>query len=138
MAVRHHGVIPYGIPVDHRRVVDLLVRPVWAVLEDRESHSYAAETGPIIGMEVVMAFAVEAGFIGVVLYGDGRVTRGTTQPQPEGLLIDESTTLDASTGTHVLMAIRRRVPLAVLVLAMHELPADPDVLGLAWSTLSLD
>ena len=86
-----------------------------------------------------MAFAVEAGFIGVVLYGDGRVTRGTTQPQPEGLLIDESTTsLDASTGTHVLMAIRRRVPLAVLVLAMHELPADPDVLGLAWSTLSLD
>jgi hypothetical protein len=36
------------------------------------------------------------------------------------------------------MAIRRRVPLAVLVLAMHELPAVPDVLGLAWSTLSLD
>jgi cytochrome d ubiquinol oxidase subunit I len=43
--------------------------------------SYAAETGPIIapilGMEVVMAFAVEAGFIGVVLYGDGRVRHGT-------------------------------------------------------------
>jgi cytochrome d ubiquinol oxidase subunit I len=43
--------------------------------------SYAAQTGPIIapilGMEVVMAFAVEAGFIGVVLYGDGRVRRGT-------------------------------------------------------------
>jgi cytochrome d ubiquinol oxidase subunit I len=43
--------------------------------------SYAAETGPIIapilGMEVVMAFAVEAGFIGVVLYGDGRVRQGT-------------------------------------------------------------
>jgi cytochrome d ubiquinol oxidase subunit I len=42
---------------------------------------YAAETGPIIapilGMEVVMAFAVEAGFIGVVLYGDGRVKPGT-------------------------------------------------------------
>ncbi|MDT7714293.1 MAG: hypothetical protein QOH09_285 [Pseudonocardiales bacterium] len=79
MAVRHHGVIPYDLPVDHRRIVDLLVRPVWAVLEDRESRGYAAETGPIIGMEVVMAFAVEAGFIGVVLYGDGRVTRGTTQ-----------------------------------------------------------
>ena len=79
MAVRHHGVIPYDVPVDHRRVVDLLVRPVWAVLEDRESRGYAAETGPIIGMEVVMAFAVEAGFIGVVLYGDSRVTRGATQ-----------------------------------------------------------
>ena len=43
--------------------------------------SYAAQTGPIIapilGMEVVMAFAVEAGFIGVVLYGDGLVSRGT-------------------------------------------------------------
>jgi hypothetical protein len=97
MAVRHHGVIPYDLPVDHRRIVDLLVRPVWAVLEDRESRGYAAETGPIIGMEVVMAFAVEAGFIGVVLYGDGRVTRGTTQT--EGLLIDEPTTgLDARTA----------------------------------------
>jgi cytochrome d ubiquinol oxidase subunit I len=43
--------------------------------------SYAAQTGPIIapiiGMEVVTAFAVEAGFIGVVLYGDGRVSRAT-------------------------------------------------------------
>lgn len=29
--------------------------------------------GPIIGMEVVTAFFVEAGFIGVMLYGDGRV-----------------------------------------------------------------
>jgi cytochrome bd ubiquinol oxidase subunit I len=42
---------------------------------------YAAETGPIvapiIAMEVVTAFFVEAGFIGVLLYGDGRVGRGT-------------------------------------------------------------
>jgi cytochrome d ubiquinol oxidase subunit I len=42
---------------------------------------YAAQTGPIvapiIGMEVVTAFAVEAGFIGILLYGDGRVGRGT-------------------------------------------------------------
>jgi Cytochrome bd terminal oxidase subunit I len=69
------------------------------------------------------------------------VTAGSrgAPPNPEGLLINEPTTgLDASTGTHVLMAIRRRVPLVVLVLVMHELPADPDVLGLAWSTLSLD
>ena len=39
--------------------------------------AYAAKTGPvigpIIGMEVVTAFFVEAGFIGVLLYGDGRV-----------------------------------------------------------------
>lgn len=33
---------------------------------------YGAKTGPIIGMEVVTAFFVEAGFIGVLLYlGDG-------------------------------------------------------------------
>lgn len=42
---------------------------------------FAAKTGPImgpiLGMEVVTAFFVEAGFIGVLLYGDGRVRRGT-------------------------------------------------------------
>ncbi|MBV9729698.1 MAG: cytochrome ubiquinol oxidase subunit I [Pseudonocardiales bacterium] len=39
---------------------------------------YAAATGPIlgpiIGMEVVTAFFLEAGFIGIMLYGDGRVS----------------------------------------------------------------
>lgn len=30
--------------------------------------------GPIIGMEVVTAFFLEAGFIGIMLYGDGRVS----------------------------------------------------------------
>lgn len=43
--------------------------------------SYAAQTGPIIGpiigMEVVTAFFVEAGFIGILLYGDGRVGQRT-------------------------------------------------------------
>ena len=59
--------------------------------------------------------------------------------RPDVLLIDEPTTgLDTSTGTHLLMAVRRRLPHAVLVLAMHELPADPDALGSAWSTVSLD
>ena len=42
---------------------------------------YAVATGPIIGpivgMEVTTAFFVEAGFIGILLYGDGRVGRGT-------------------------------------------------------------
>ena len=33
--------------------------------------------GPIIGMEVVTAFFLEAGFIGVMLYGDGRVRERT-------------------------------------------------------------
>jgi cytochrome d ubiquinol oxidase subunit I len=32
--------------------------------------------GPIVGMEVVTAFFLEAGFIGVMLYGDGRVREG--------------------------------------------------------------
>ena len=42
---------------------------------------FAAQTGPIlgpiIGMEVVTAFFVEAGFIGILLYGDGRVRKIT-------------------------------------------------------------
>ncbi len=59
--------------------------------------------------------------------------------QPDVLLIDEPTTsLDIRTGTHVLMAIRRRLPHAVLVLAMHKLPADRGALGCAWSEVSLD
>jgi ATP-binding cassette subfamily C protein CydC len=59
--------------------------------------------------------------------------------QPDVLLIDEPTTgLDTSTGTHVLAAIRRRLPHTALVLAMHKLPADPDALGCRWSTVSLD
>jgi len=59
--------------------------------------------------------------------------------QPDVLLIDEPTTgLDNGTGTRLLMAVRRRLPNAVLVLAMHRLPADPDALGSAWSTVSLD
>jgi cytochrome d ubiquinol oxidase subunit I len=42
---------------------------------------FAAQTGPIegplLGMEVVTAFFVEAGFIGLLLYGDGRIGRAT-------------------------------------------------------------
>ena len=33
--------------------------------------------GPLLGMEVVTAFFVEAAFIGILLYGDGRVRRAT-------------------------------------------------------------
>jgi ATP-binding cassette, subfamily C, bacterial CydC len=59
--------------------------------------------------------------------------------RPDVLLIDEPTAgLDTSTGTHVLMAIRRRLPHAVLVLAMHELPDDRAALGCAWSEVPLD
>jgi ATP-binding cassette, subfamily C, bacterial CydC len=59
--------------------------------------------------------------------------------QPDVLLVDEPTTgLDTSTATHVLTAVRRRLPDAVLVLAMHEPPADARALGPAWSTVSLD
>jgi ATP-binding cassette subfamily C protein CydC len=46
--------------------------------------------------------------------------------QPDVLLIDEPTTgLDTDTATHVLHAVRRRLPQAVLVLAMHETPFGP-------------
>jgi len=59
--------------------------------------------------------------------------------QPDVLLIDEPTTgLDTNTATAVLRAVRHRLPHTVLVLAMHELPADPAALGTGWSTLSLD
>jgi hypothetical protein len=36
------------------------------------------------------------------------------------------------------MAVRRRLPHAVLVLAMHELPADRAAVGCAWSEVPLD
>jgi ATP-binding cassette, subfamily C, bacterial CydC len=59
--------------------------------------------------------------------------------QPDVLLIDEPTTgLDTGTGHHVLTAIRDRLPHAVLVLAMHEAPADPDALGIGQAIVSLD
>lgn len=38
------------------------------------AHATGPILGPIIGMEVATAFFVEAGFIGVMLYGDGRVS----------------------------------------------------------------
>jgi cytochrome d ubiquinol oxidase subunit I len=40
------------------------------------AHATGPILGPIIGMEVVTAFFVEAGFIGIMLYGDGRVREG--------------------------------------------------------------
>jgi ATP-binding cassette, subfamily C, bacterial CydC len=59
--------------------------------------------------------------------------------RPDVLLIDEPTAgLDSSTGTHLLMAIRCRLPRAVLILAMHELPADRGALDHAWSEVALD
>jgi len=55
--------------------------------------------------------------------------------RPDVLLIDEPTTgLDTDIGAHVLTAIRRLLPHAVLVLAMHEVPAAVS----AWITVSLD
>ncbi|RZT07553.1 ATP-binding cassette subfamily C protein CydC [Kribbella sp. VKM Ac-2569] len=48
--------------------------------------------------------------------------------QPDVLLIDEPTAgLDTSTAADVLAAVRRRLPRAVLVLAIHETPADPNL-----------
>jgi ATP-binding cassette subfamily C protein CydC len=60
--------------------------------------------------------------------------------QPDVLLIDEPTTgLDIRTGAHVLAAIRHRLPHAVIVLATHQTPADPDTtLGSGWTTVSLE
>jgi hypothetical protein len=106
MAVRHHSVIPYELPVDHRRIVDLLVR----------LYGLYWKTGNPVYRQLFRfwrrIFAV--GFaLGVVA----------------GIVITDEPTTGLDTGTQVLMTIRRRLPLAVLVLAMHELPADPDALG---------
>ncbi|HEY3671252.1 MAG TPA: ATP-binding cassette domain-containing protein [Acidimicrobiia bacterium] len=58
---------------------------------------------------------------------------------PAVLLIDEPTTgLDAETADHVLGAIRRRLPRAVVVYAMHELPTAPHSLGPVIWPISLD
>jgi ATP-binding cassette subfamily C protein CydC len=59
--------------------------------------------------------------------------------RPDVLLIDEPTIgLDTSTASQVLSAVRRRLPHAVLVLAMHRPPVDSGALGPAWTTVSLD
>jgi ABC-type glutathione transport system ATPase component len=55
------------------------------------------------------------------------------------LLTDEPVTgLDTATATQVLAAIRRRLPHAILILAIHQLPARPDILGRGWTTVPLD
>jgi ATP-binding cassette, subfamily C, bacterial CydC len=59
--------------------------------------------------------------------------------RPDLLLIDEPTAgLDARTATGVLTAIRRRLPHAAIVLAMHEPPTVPGALGPGWTAVSLD
>jgi ATP-binding cassette subfamily C protein CydC len=56
---------------------------------------------------------------------------------PDVLIIDEpSTALDAPTAAKVLTAIRERLPRAVLLLAMHEPPAEP--LASGTPTVSLE
>jgi ATP-binding cassette subfamily C protein CydC len=58
--------------------------------------------------------------------------------QPDILLIDEPTTgLDPDTARQVLHAVRRRLPQAILVVAMHQLPADTGSLGPDWTTVSV-
>ena len=59
--------------------------------------------------------------------------------KPDVLFVDEPTTaLDAETADHVLDAIRRHLPGAVIVYAMHELPAEPQSLGPVCLLVSLD
>jgi ATP-binding cassette, subfamily C, bacterial CydC len=59
--------------------------------------------------------------------------------RPDVLIVDEPAVgLDAGTAAHVLATIRRRLPLAVILLGMHELPAEPSAPGAAWFTVSLD
>lgn len=59
--------------------------------------------------------------------------------QPDVLLIDEPTTgLDADTAERLLAEVRRRLPRAVLVMAIHETPGDREIPDSTPSTLSLD
>jgi ATP-binding cassette subfamily C protein CydC len=58
---------------------------------------------------------------------------------PDVLLIDEPTTgLDTGTAADVLTAVSKRLPHAVLVMAMHRTPGNPQPTDSASSTLSLD
>ena len=41
-------------------------------------------------------------------------------------------------ASQVLAATRQRLPRTVLILAMHELPADTSVLGPDWTAIPLD
>lgn len=59
--------------------------------------------------------------------------------RPAVLLVDEPTSgLDTGTATDVLAAVHRRLPHAVLVMAMHRTPGTPELPGSAPSRLSLD
>ncbi|MEU9167573.1 ATP-binding cassette domain-containing protein [Streptomyces sp. NPDC048420] len=59
--------------------------------------------------------------------------------RPDVLLVDEPTTgLDAGTAARVLAALRRGLPDAVLVLALHEPPAPSEPPAPPWITVSLD
>jgi ATP-binding cassette subfamily C protein CydC len=58
---------------------------------------------------------------------------------PDVLLIDEPTAaLDGITAEHVLEGVRRRLPDAILIYAMHQPPPGWQLGGCAWTTLSLD
>ena len=58
--------------------------------------------------------------------------------KPDVLLIDEPTTgLDTDTARQMLRTVRRRLPQAILVLAMHQPPADTGPLGPDWTTVSV-
>ena len=58
---------------------------------------------------------------------------------PDVLLIDEPTAgLDLATATQVLTAVRRRLPRSVIVMAMHEPPGRPQLVGSPTSRLELD
>ncbi|TCO17236.1 ATP-binding cassette subfamily C protein CydC [Kribbella steppae] len=60
-------------------------------------------------------------------------------PKPDVLLIDEPTTgLDTDTAGHVLHAVRRQLPEAILVVAMHQPPADTQPLGPHWAKVSVE
>jgi ATP-binding cassette subfamily C protein CydC len=59
--------------------------------------------------------------------------------RPDVLLVDEPTTgLDADTAERVLAAVRRRLPHAVLVLAIHRESGDREIPDSTWSRISLD
>jgi len=139
-----HAVLAIAVPVAVGLAAGHLVAGVVAGLGELIA-TMADRAGPYLvrvrRVAVAAIFGGAAGLlIGTAVNGRGWVTVPVmiAVAGVSALLSSVGTGLDSATATEVLAAIRPRLPRAVLILATHELPARPDVLGPAWTRVPLD